>query len=58
MGRIIEWGLIIFMLYVFIVRPLLRISEQISGANNRHNKNNTSGKQTSKDDYIDYEEIK
>jgi hypothetical protein len=58
MGRIIEWGLIIFMLYLFIIKPLLRISNQISGNGNRQNNNNSPDQKKSKDDYIDYEEIK
>jgi hypothetical protein len=58
MGRVIEWGLILYMIYAFIIKPLLRVSAQLSG-NIETKKDNKSAKpKAAQNDYIDYEEIK
>lgn len=58
MGRVLEWGLILYMIYTFIIKPLLRVSNQLSGNLNVKKDNETKTPKTPKSDYIDYEEIK
>ena len=58
MGRILEYTLILYLIYTFIIKPLMKISNNLKDITEQRKPNTPSKKEDKNGEYIDYEELK
>ena len=58
MGRILEYTLILYLIYTFIIKPLMKISNNLRDITEQRKPSKSNKKEDKNGEYIDYEELK
>ena len=58
MGRILEYTLILYLIYTFIIKPLMKISNNLRDISEQRKPSKPNKKEHKNGEYIDYEELK